>query len=114
MKNLLKTTRVFVKTQSVNAASAVLGTVHFVNQSIADIAVELESEIKLKADGVPKKDTRQCRVLTTIVKQQDIMDIPENTMLMVQSIRGKFRRDLFKDESVTMNIQDVILIETNQ
>lgn len=108
MKNLLSKVATATKNTSVNVASRGLGAIHFIGQTIADVAMETEAAIKLKADGVSKQDTKQERVLQTLAYQQSIIDTYDQSITGFQLMRDRLlKRGLFNEEVITINVQEI-------
>ena len=97
-----------VKNASVTVASKGLGAIHFLGQTTADIAMETEASLKLKADGVVKIDTKKHRVLRTIEQQQFFIDRYTRTIENLQFMRDTLsRRGIFREEIITMSTHDL-------
>ncbi len=87
MKNLLNKTGNAIKFASVTVATKTLGVTHFLGQTVADISMETEASMKLRAYGLVKMDTKRYRVQRTIEHQQAIMDKYFNTVNAIRSLR---------------------------
>lgn len=67
-----------MKTQAINTgikvAQGTLGAIHFLAQSVADLALEGEAKLINKVQGTDKEEVRLQRMETTIRRQQAVLD----------------------------------------
>lgn len=97
-----------IKNASVTVASKGLGAIHFLGQTMADVAMETEAAMKLRADGIDKQQSKESRVLKTIEHQQYFIDKYERTISSFQFVRDRLlRRDLFNEEIITMSVHEI-------
>ena len=92
-------------------ASKGLGAIHFIGQTVADVAVETESAIKLKAYRVEKKDTRAQRVYTTLAYQQKVIDTYSHSLASFQLMRDKMlKRGVFSNDNdaIVISVQEAL------
>lgn len=67
-----------------------LAAVHFVSQSVADIAMETESAILKRMDGTPREDNINHRVKSTIEHQQFYIDKYQSAANAIRNLRKKY------------------------
>ena len=80
MKKQIKSAVLFCTTKP-------LAAVHFVTQSIADIAMETESVIRVRIDGTDRESNITHRVMTTLEKQQFFIDKYQSSAQAIRNLR---------------------------
>ena len=88
-----------------NGTCVVLGATHFVFGTVADIAMEAESQINLKRYGQEKEDTKRERILKTLKTQEHIRDKAIAMRESVLEFRNRFKRPQEElDNNINVNL----------
>jgi hypothetical protein len=77
-----------VTTKVINGVSAVLGVMHFVAQSTADLIMEAEANIVNKSIGTSKQEVKDQRMYITIDRQTKVLERISNAHAMIAKAKA--------------------------
>jgi hypothetical protein len=82
-----------VTTKVINGVSAVLGVMHFVAQSTADLIMEAEANIVNKSIGTSKKEVKDQRMYITIDRQTKVLERISKSHAMIAKAKAYASND---------------------
>jgi hypothetical protein len=94
----------------VTGTCVVLGAIHFIAQSTADVVSEAEAKLIRNRDGVDPEHTKKERMYKTIGAQMHIKDKAAAFKKAVNEAKARVRGEYVADDSNHQAIANIILV----